>query len=138
STFAAPNTFSTEASTADYATMAALDGVAWDSAGGTITNGNYSQDCFKLDVLTIARRTPGIPSNVDVTSLRSALKAMTLTWYGYGIGSNAGVATNGLTLKIWNKTTAAWDVLGLNTSSVPSLISVVITNFANYVDDNGF
>ncbi|TCM89595.1 hypothetical protein EV294_11260 [Paenibacillus sp. BK033] len=102
------------------------------------TSGQYRLQRYTFDILSAAKRTPGLSSLSTVSDLRSKLVNIVPTWIGFGTGANAGASVNGITLVIRNNTTNAWDSFGSNTASSPSAVSATVTNFNDYIDANGF
>ena len=119
-TFDSPATFAVEATTVYYGNFAAQDGASFGVASSI--NTGYSQALFSFDLLTAARRALGIPKGWTVADLIANVKALTITWVGYGVGSNAGVSTNGATVKLWSFGSNAWVNSGSNATSTSSSV----------------
>lgn len=126
-----------EFNAANYSQVASQDNTS--EAYSLSTNGLYAQHLFSFDILTIAHRTPGIPSNWTVADLKANLKAFTVAWAGYGVGANTGAPANGAKIKGWRVSTLSWaDVIITVADTAPKLYLAGISDFVNYIDDNGF
>lgn len=133
-TFDAPSSFASEIGT--YSGIVLQDASVLTTSNST--NGNYTQHLFSFDLLTIAKRTAGIPSNWTVSDFTTNCKSVTVTWVGYGVGSNGGISTNGAQLKVWRTDTSAWDLLNQHTASTPTALNGTWSNSAIRVDTSGF
>ncbi|MCI3922481.1 hypothetical protein MO973_19810 [Paenibacillus sp. TRM 82003] len=109
------------------------DDVAY--AAGNVTAANqYRLLRVNFDLLGEAKK-KGVSS--DLASLKKSLISFNYRVKGNGKGSNGGVDTFGLTVKIWNNRTSAWDAVGSNTSDTYTDITGVVTNFDDYMNDSG-
>ena len=69
----------------------------------TSTAGQYAEHIFEFDFSHLG---------LTLTQMKNQLRKITLSYTGFGKGNNAGVSTNGLTIKYWNASTNAWDSIG--------------------------
>jgi hypothetical protein len=136
-TFDAPATFTAEVGSASYTNISDL-GVNTSSSSNT-TNGNYAQHLFSFDLLNDLKNRSLIPKSWDAATMKAALKSFTVTWAGYGVGSNGGVSTSGATLKGWRASTLQWVQQNVNITSSPSAVLMLgnATDANNYLDANG-
>lgn len=132
--FAAPSAWLTEVNQTAYNNIASQDGT--NANYNTSTNTASMGIMITLDILTTARRTPGIPHNITVPELRRRLRVITPNIYCYGTGPTTG----GATVKVWNWTgTPAWDAFGTTASTTaPASVTANVTNFGAYIDNGGF
>jgi hypothetical protein len=121
-TFGAPSTFTNEQTQIAYDNISKQDGTLnMLTTNGT---GQYAQELYEFDLSVLG---------LSLSELRKALRKLTVTWVGYGVGDNAGVATNGATVKYWNNVNNTWGSSSGNTnnSSSPSAINLVFNAMPN-------
>jgi hypothetical protein len=112
------------------------EGDGLESPSSTTTTGQYVQFLFQFNVIEHVNRKYGL--TLTRAKALEVLKSIELVFVGRGNGSNAGVATNGATLKLLNATTGNYSDVGSNTSGGNSKIShKTSTNLADFVDANG-
>lgn len=117
--FEAPSTFTNvPSSNTGYDQLSKQDGTL--VVISYLTSGNYAQHLFEFDLSHLS---------LSLTELKKALRKLTVSWTGYGSGSNAGVLTYGATLKLWNRVDVAWQSPTTNTTNTPSAISISRTTF---------
>ena len=128
-TFDAPsNPGFSEVTTPAYVAASVQDG---STTGATSSvNTQYGQQLFSFDLLTIAKRTPGIPSNWTVADLKAAIKSLQFVWTGYGVGANASAPANGATTKYWSAAASVWSAPGTGTNTASSPSTIIISDTA--------
>lgn len=134
--FDAPATFATEFSATQYGNIAVLDGTPY--ALSNAVNSNYVQHLFSFDVLAYLKIKGDIPAWWDVTKLKANFKQAIIDLYAWGVGSNAGVSTNGVKVRVWNGTTASWNEWSSHAGSTPTRLPATAIPNANFIDPNGF
>lgn len=100
--------------------------------------GSQPQGLWSFNILEMARKTAGVKPTLSVAELRTILQEITPRFVGWGTGASGGITVNGVTVRIWNKTTSAYEVLGNHSSSSPTAVTATYANLTNYVDDSGF
>ncbi len=85
-------------------------------AGSYYPSPTYSEDIYEIDI-----------SNINISDITKLTPLMEC--YGSGNGGN------GVTVKIWNNSTSAWDSVGSNTAAATTdVTSNITTNMGNYID----
>jgi hypothetical protein len=90
------------------------EGDGLESPSSSTTAGQYVQFLFQFNVIEHINRKYGL--TLTRAKVLEVLKSIELVFVGRGNGSNAGVATNGATLKLLNATTGNYSDVGSNTS----------------------
>jgi len=70
-----------------------------------------------------------------IDSDEDVVKKIVLKFEGYGTATSG----NGVTIKVWNFTSSAWESSATGTSGADETVSITLTsNLTNYVDSNGY
>ena len=137
----APTNFtgSSELTTAAYALVSSQDGVT--NPYSQTMNGIYSQQLFSFDLLNDLKNTGKIPKTWGVTELKAAMRKLSFTWVGYGVGSNGGASANGAVVKAWGNNGVQWfGPLMSGTETVATSrtwSSGTLSEASFYIDPNG-
>lgn len=113
-----------------------------DNRGDTIsssTSGNMVQHLFSFDAVHIVEKLyckiPGSTRSEKVNWVRNNLDKINIDWYGVGSGPGGNKAT----IRLWNRTNAAWGT-GMPNNTKPTAEKVVMYTGApgTYIDDSGY
>ncbi|MGO4887062.1 hypothetical protein ACJ2A9_04830 [Anaerobacillus sp. MEB173] len=116
-TFDSPSDFiahsnSSEFTSFDYGNVNKLDGNL--SFFSSVTEGIYRQNLYEFDLSHLG---------LSLSELKKALRKITISVTGWGVGDNAGVLTYGANLKIWRASDSVWLSQAINTSNSPSTMA---------------
>ncbi len=115
----------TELSAANYAKIWSNDDIFHTKATSTATQ--YPQMLFRFKI--------GKKENYDLQPLATCVKQIVLTFVGYGLAA----AGNGVTFKVWNKTTEAWTNTQTGTGSSKETLTITLTSgLTDYIDSDGY
>lgn len=109
----------------EYQDVWASDDVFHEVA--TSTSGQYPQALFRFKI--------GKKENTDLQPISTAIKSIVLTFVGYGLAA----AGNGVTFKVWNKTSETWGNAQTGTGSSKETLTITLSSsWTDYVDSDGY
>lgn len=115
----------TELSAANYEKIWSNDDVLHSKATSIATQ--YPQMLFRFKI--------GKKENYDLQPLATCVKQIVLTFVGYGLAAGG----NGVTFKVWNKTTEAWTNTQTGTADSKETLTITLTSgLTDYIDSDGY
>lgn len=112
-----PGAFAEELAAGDYTGVAAIGGTV--AVCGGAGAGLYAHMLFVFDLAGLS------PAGIHPRAV------------AYGRGDSAGAVAWGVTFRIWNHVTVAWDLVGTNVSAVLGTIEATIADHASHVGPDG-